>query len=155
MPAHLRPLVAAAQAEEHKHTTYDAECAKHGWKLVPFVLESLGAKGTEAAQLLQRMSAHSLDKSPAAFLEHADRMLSATLQTGNARVAVQGAADLLLFSYRAASSNSQHRGPGRRQLQRAASALSADAAAANSFGPIVHADYCSARVGVRRVTAAA
>ena len=34
---------------------YDAECLKHGWKLVPFVMESLGAKGTEARQLLQRV----------------------------------------------------------------------------------------------------
>ncbi len=55
--------------------------------------------GAEATQLLQRMSAHSLDKSPAAFLEHADRMLSAALQTGNAHVATHGAADLLLHSY--------------------------------------------------------
>jgi hypothetical protein len=153
--AHLQPLVAAAQAEKRKHGTYDAECSKHGWKLVPFTLESLGAKGAEATQLLKRMSAHSLDKSPAAFLEHADRMLSAALQAGNACVAIRGAADLLLHSYRAASTDGVHRGPGRRQLRRAASAQSADAAATNGFGCIVHADYCSARIGTRRVTAAA
>lgn len=28
--AHLRLLVAAAQAEKRKHASYDAECAKHG-----------------------------------------------------------------------------------------------------------------------------
>ena len=70
--AHLQPLVAASQAERRKHASYDAECAKHGWKLVPFVFESLGAKGGEARQLLQRMAAHSVDKSPQAFLAHAD-----------------------------------------------------------------------------------
>ena len=36
---------------------------------MPFILESLDAKGAEATQ----------HKSPAAFLEHADRMLSAAL----------------------------------------------------------------------------
>ena len=108
--SHLQPLAAAAQAEKRKHDTYDAECSKHGWKLVPFTLESLGAKGAEATQLLQRMSAHSLDKSPAAFLEHADHMLSAALQTGS----TWPAADLLLHSYRTASvSGGAIRGPGR------------------------------------------
>ena len=88
--AHLRPLVAAAEAEKHKHVTYDNECAKHGWKMVPFAMESLGAKGKEATRLLQQMSAHCRDKSPAAFLAHADRMLSAALQVGNADVSAQG-----------------------------------------------------------------
>ena len=51
-------------------------------------------------KLLLRMASHSLDLSPAAFLEHADRRLSAALQIGNAHVAVQGTTDLLLHSYR-------------------------------------------------------
>ena len=67
---------------------------------MPFALESLSAKGTEATQLLQRMSAHSVDRSPAAFLARADRMLSLALQAGNAHVASQGVADMLLQSYR-------------------------------------------------------
>ncbi|MDR3571765.1 MAG: hypothetical protein P4L81_06265, partial [Candidatus Pacebacteria bacterium] len=74
--------------------------------LVPFALESLGAKGTEATQLLQRLSAHSVDRSLAAFLAHADRMLSSALQVGNAHVASQGVADMLLQSYRAESASS-------------------------------------------------
>ena len=150
--SHLQPLAAAAQAEKRKHDTYDAECSKHGWKLVPFTLESLGAKGAEATQLLQRMSAHSLDKSPAAFLEHADRMLSAALQTGNAHVATHGAADLLLHSYRTAgvSGGASGRGPGRNQLRR----IAREAAAASDLGSVVHADYRSARIGVRGVVAA-
>jgi len=155
--SHLQPLVAAADAEKLKHATYDAECAKHGWKLVPFVLESLGAKGSEAARLLQRMSANAIDKSPAAFLAHADRMLSCALQTGNAGVASQGTADMLLHAYRTGGGGSDcapshignGRGPGRNQLHRAAAAATAEFDA-HGFGSIVHADYRSARCGVRQ-----
>jgi len=155
--AHLQPLVAATLAEKRKHAYYDAECAKHGWKLVPFALESLGAKGSEAAQLLQRMAAHSLDKSPTAFLEHADRRLSAALQIGNAHVSMQGAADLLLRSYHSACSfasargvanSHSSRGPGRNQQRRSANELrSRDTQ--RDFSAIVHADYRCARAGVR------
>jgi hypothetical protein len=141
--AHLRPLVAAAQAEKRKHTDYDDECAKHGWKMVPFALESLGAKGKEATRLLQQMSAHSRDKSPAAFLAHADRMLSSALQVGNADVSAQGVADLLLHGYRHHFDST--RGPGVNQLRRTTSQLREKAA--EGFGTIVHADYRSARIG--------
>jgi len=158
--AHMRPLVAAAQAEERKHTTYDAECARHGWKMVPFAMESLGAKGVEATQLLLRMASHSLDKSPAAFMEHADRRLSACLQIGNAHVAVQGTTDILLHSYRSSLSlpSGMDAGTtglrasgsrGTRQQPRSASALRSEAAIPCNFTSIVHADYRSARVGVR------
>lgn len=150
--AHMQPLIAAAEAEQVKHASYDAECAKHGWKLVPFALESLGAKGSEATQLLQRMSAHSVDKSPAAFLQHADRMLSCALQSGNAGVSAQGTGDMLLRGYRqgagdhAPSFVAAGRGPGRNHQRRAAAQLNATM----GFGAIVHGDYRSARCGVRR-----
>ncbi|MDR3549400.1 MAG: hypothetical protein P4M11_14235 [Candidatus Pacebacteria bacterium] len=78
----VRTFVHSRQAEKRKHDMYDAECAKHGWKLVPSALESLGAKGTEATRLLKRISAHSVDHSPAAFLLHTDRLLSSALQGG-------------------------------------------------------------------------
>jgi hypothetical protein len=159
--AHLIPLVAATLAEKHKHTTYDAECSKHGWKMVPFALESLGAKGTEATQLLKRMSAHSTDLSPAAFLLHADRMLSSALQVGNAHVATQGASDLLLHAYRvscgltgAAGSSNTHTTPGRYQQRRAEQEAAVAASTADGLGSIVHADYCCARAGVRTGMAA-
>ncbi|MDR3401982.1 MAG: reverse transcriptase domain-containing protein [Chthoniobacter sp.] len=150
--SHLRPLAAADQAEKHKHQTYDAECAKHGWKLVPFALESLGAKGTEATQLLQRLSAHSVDRSPAAFLAHADRMLSSALQVGNAHVASQGVADMLLQSYRAESASSPLRfAPGRNQQRRTAASLRQEARSGTGIGisSILHADYRVARIGTR------
>ena len=46
------------------------------------------------------MAAHCKDKSPAAFLLHADRVRSSAVQVGNADVSAQGAADLLLQGYR-------------------------------------------------------
>jgi hypothetical protein len=137
-----QPLIAAAAAEKRKHGTYDAECAVHGWKLVPFVMESTGALGTEALQLLERMSAHCTDRSPSDFLLHAHRMLSVALQSGNAHVASQGAAGILLCKY---SAGSDGRGPGvhqRGRLARAAADWTTDVRS------IVHAGYRCARVGV-------
>ena len=113
------------------------------------------------------MASHSLDKSPAAFLEHADRRLSACLQIGNAHVAVRGTTDLLLHSYRSSlshpSSSSSSAGAGARiggrrsigvhdhsqQQLRSASARHSEAAPPCNFTSIIHADYHSARVGVR------
>lgn len=77
--AHMQPLVATAQAEKRKHAQYDAECARHGWKMVSFAMESLGAKGAEAAQLLLRMASHSLDKSLASL--RFSQLLSSLAQT--------------------------------------------------------------------------
>ena len=127
----------------------DAECAKHGWKLVPFALESLGAKGGEATRLLQRMAAHAIGRDPAAFLTHADRMLSAALQAGNAAVSTQGAAGLLLHAYRRGEGHAcaVSRGPGRHQQRRTARELRERPDA--GLGAIVHADYRCARIGVR------
>ena len=144
--AHLQPLVAAAQAESRKHVAYDNECARHGWKMVPFAMESLGAKGKEATRLLQQMSAHCRNKSPVAFLAHADRLLSSALQVGNADVSAQGAADLFLHGYRDGLGGvGSRRGPGQNQLRRTAAELREEAAV--GFGPIVHADYRSVRNG--------
>lgn len=159
--AHMQPLVATAQAEKRKHAAYDAECARHGWKMVPFAMESLGATGVEATKLLLRMASHSLDKSPAAFLEHANRRLSAALQIGNAHVAVQGATDLLLHSYRSLSRGSTSGGHvtgarrsigahySRQQLRSASAHRLESGLSYDHFGAIVHGDYRSARVGVR------
>ena len=111
--------------------------------MVPFAMESLGAKGKEATRLLQQMSAHCRDMSPTAFLAHADRVLSCALQAGNADVSARGAADLLLHAYRDHLHST--RGPGVNQLRRTASADREKAA--EGFGAIVHADYRSARIG--------
>ena len=102
--AHLQPLVAAAQAEKRKHADYDSECAKHGWKMVPFALESLGPKGKEATRLLQQMSAHCRDMSRTAFLAHADRMLSFALQVGDV-VRIQQSGERFTFGQRDSKSS--------------------------------------------------
>jgi hypothetical protein len=132
--------------------------------MVPFAMESLGAKGAEATKLLLRMASHSLDKSPAAFLEHADRRLSAALQIGNAHVAVQGTTDLLLHSYRPSLLRASSASTGadmcgdrrsigahysRRQLRSASTRRVEAGLSYHEFGSIVHGDYRSARVGVR------
>jgi hypothetical protein len=163
--AHLQPLVAAVRAEETKHHTYDVECARHGWKLVPFALESFGAQGKEATQLLQSMAAHSLDLSPEAFLIHAGRRLSMALQSGNAGISIQGTTELLLHSHPLGGSGGDevqvsgfNRGPGRNQLRRAVAKMRTDAGATESseqFSSILHADYRSVRIGVRRTGAGA
>jgi hypothetical protein len=64
----MQPLVAAREAEARKLRTYPAVCARAGWKMVSFTLESYGGKGFLASKLLQQMTAHALDKSPEAFL---------------------------------------------------------------------------------------
>ena len=153
--AHMQPLVAATRAEKAKHQMYDAECVRHGWKLVPFALESLGARGKEASQLLQRLSAHSRDKSPAAFLAHADRVLSVALQSGNAGVAAQGTAELRLLAYRRGCpdgppSSLSSRGPGWNHLRRAAADLSQGT---GGLSAIMHSAYHSARCGVSHTAA--
>ena len=99
---------------------------------------------------------HSVDKSPQAFLTHADRMLSAALQAGNASVSTQGAAGLLLHAYRHGEghhASGLRRGPGRRQQRRTERELRERPDV--GLGAIVHADYRSARVGVRGVAVAA
>jgi hypothetical protein len=143
---HMVPLATAARAEAAKHKLYDAECAKHGWKLIPFALESYGAAGLEARSLLQRMSAHSLERSPEEFLLHAERVLSVALQSGNARVAAAGTATLHHATYRRGCSDHPC-GPSRglTHRQRASRAKGAQRGDDSPFGAIVHASYHSAR----------
>ena len=87
-------------------------------------------------------------------------MLSLALQVGNSHISSQGTADLLLHSYRlsvsfgdfAMSGSSFGRGrPGYHHQRRTASALREEMAA--GLGPIVHADYRSARVGTNAAAA--
>ena len=101
------------------------------------------------------MAAHAVGRDPAAFLAHADSMLSAALQVGNASVSTQGAAGLLLHAYRRGEGHASavSRGPGRHQQRRTARELRERPDA--GLGAIVHADYRCARVGVRGMRLAA
>jgi len=153
--SHMQPLVAASAAEAKKLRTYSAECAHHGWTMVPFALESYGAKGKQAERLLQRMSAHSLDKSPEAFLAHAERVLSVALQVGNAGVAGQGSAELHLQAYRRSTRTDEHAPSaassdkgGRKQRRTGAAAAIMLRRGELDVGALLHSEYRSARVGV-------
>ena len=101
------------------------------------------------------MAAHAIGRDPAAFLAHADRMLSAALQAGNASVSTQGAAGLLLHAYRRGEGHASavSRGSGRHQQRRTARELRECPDA--GLGAIVHADYRCARIGVHRPQLAA
>ena len=148
----MQPLVAARAAEAKKLRTYSAECAHHGWRMVPFALESYGAKGSQADRLLQQLSAHSLDRSPESFLAHADRVLSVALQVGNAGVAGTGTAELHLQAYRRGTRDDQSAAVGRASMTRTTAAASALRMRMNrdeiQLGSLMHPEYHSARIGV-------
>jgi hypothetical protein len=162
--SHMKPLVAADDAERLKLAKYTAECQRAGWTMVPFALESYGAKGKSATRLLQRMAAHSLDRSPEAFLAHADRVLSVALQVGNAGIAGQGTAELHLQTYRRGRLTDEMATGGTRSATRSAHKQTRNAAHASApairggqleLGAVLHGDYHSARVGARAHTAGA
>lgn len=162
--SHMQPLVAAREAEAAKLAKYSAACSHAGWAMVPFALESYGAKGTLAKQLLQRMAAHSLDRSPEAFLVHADRVLSAALQAGNAAIAGQGTAELHLQTLRRGRLTDELAPAGRSHSPRKrrtgstavpASPLLCVRGGQLDLGAVLHAEYHCARVGVRQRAPAA
>ena len=84
----VQPGIAASIVEQRKHAHYDEECKKHGWKLIPFVLESYGGFGKEASKLLLDMA--ELADSPLAFIQHARNVVSVALQCGNADISLLG-----------------------------------------------------------------
>ena len=125
--------------------------------MVPFALESSGAKGSQADRL-QQLSAHSLDRSPESFLTHADRVLSVALQVGNAGVAGTGTAELHLQAYRRGTRDDQSaaatvgRAPMNRRPTATATAASALRMRMNrgeiQLSSLMHPEYHSARIGV-------
>ena len=84
------PKLSAKLTEVRKHRLYDAECAKHGWKLIPFVFESYGGLGREGEKFLLDLAEMSQEESPTEFLADAQNMLSVALQSGNANISVKG-----------------------------------------------------------------
>ena len=54
--------------------------------MIPFCIETYGGVGKEGTQLLQTLAALSKEYSPAAFLLHARKRLSVTLQSSNANI---------------------------------------------------------------------
>lgn len=65
-------------------------CERQSLTMVPFALESYGAKGKEARKLLLKLADASEELTAAAFLRHASSALSVALQCGNADIAARG-----------------------------------------------------------------
>ena len=83
-------LACAAAAERAKHAKYDALCKQRRWKMIPFAMESHGAVGESACQLLFKLASKVSDISAQAFLQQTYARLSVALQSANAAIMVGG-----------------------------------------------------------------
>jgi len=88
---HGAALASAGAAEKRKYKTYDAACERDGLTMVPFAMETYGARGKPAQKLLLKLADASEELSAAAFLLHASAALSVALQCGNANIAAHAA----------------------------------------------------------------
>jgi hypothetical protein len=88
-PAARTALAAAHVREAMKLAKYDALCAAHGWRMVPFVMESYGAFGRRALDFLGTMLAYATEQNQPFVLKRARQELAVALQRGNAWVALQ------------------------------------------------------------------
>jgi len=90
-----RPLAAAADLQGIKNRKYHDWAAQRGGRFLPFVLETHGALGKQAGdvlKLLAKVAANSAAVlSVSDFLKLFKQKLSVTLQRGNALVAKMGA----------------------------------------------------------------
>jgi hypothetical protein len=82
-------LATASVREATKLAKYDALCAEHGWRMVPFVMESYGAFGRRALDFLGTMLAYATEQYQPFELKRARQELAVALQRGNAMVALQ------------------------------------------------------------------
>jgi hypothetical protein len=139
-----KPLVVAAAAERQKHDKYDDQCRREGTKLIPFAMESYGAKGREARKLLLKLAEQADEVSAAQFLLHASAALSVALQSGNADIAARGAQDLRVHQHHQLSGLTA-RSASRRQREQRAARVQGEALHVNCF----HSAYHSARKGGR------
>lgn len=93
------PLAAAAYTEKAKYTKYTALAARQAATFLPFVLESYGAFGKRANEVLRilrkaaknTLLALSSELTVDSFAAHAARTLSVALQKGNALIGRRGA----------------------------------------------------------------
>ncbi len=92
-----RPLTAASDAEAKKIRDYSALATQHGAVFIPFALESYGAFGKRAQEVMKillsaaKNSASSLPVSIGRFVAYATQRVAITLQRGNAAIARRGA----------------------------------------------------------------
>jgi hypothetical protein len=89
LPGHA--LRAATQAKHHR---YQSLCARNGYEMFAFALESYGGVGVDTVRLIKILAAHSNLSNTAMdqrqFTQHAYRKLAAVLQTANANIALVG-----------------------------------------------------------------
>jgi len=85
--------------------------------MVPFALESYGAKGKQARKLLLKLANASEELSAAAFLQHASAALSVALQCGNADIAARGVQSMRMHQL-AEELPLNSNGSGRKRRQR-------------------------------------
>jgi len=88
--------------------TYYVACARDGSTMVPFAMETYGARGKQAQQLLLKLADASEELSAAAFLLHASAALSVALQCGNANIAARGTQSLRMRQAAASSLHASH-----------------------------------------------
>lgn len=89
----VTPLVSTRGPASQKHYKYDAIAEANGYRMVPFVMETYGGVGREGTTLLHVLASHCKRYSKEAFLSHARKRLSVTLQSANAnlsQLAMQG-----------------------------------------------------------------
>lgn len=82
-----KPLHSTRAPASGKHSKYDEIAKINGYKMIPFAIESYGGIGREGSDFLRTLAAHSREYTPAAFLLHARKRLSVTLQSSNANIA--------------------------------------------------------------------
>src|SRR5665648_96989 len=84
------PLSSTRTPAANKRSKYTDISKANGYTLIPFVVESYGGLGPDATSLLKRLSHYSREYTPRAFLLHARKRLSVTLQSSNANIALMG-----------------------------------------------------------------
>ena len=93
----MRPLAAASDAENKKYRDYGAMALQHNATFIPFALESYGAFGTRAREVLKilgKAAGNSVLLAadiPGGFAAYAVQRIAVALQRGNAAVGRRGA----------------------------------------------------------------
>ena len=95
------PLAAAKVVEHAKSEKYNDLARRHATTFLPFVMESYGAYGDRAWDILKILSAKAKDSAMilpsgvGSYADYAAKLLSLALQKGNALIARRGATDAL------------------------------------------------------------
>jgi hypothetical protein len=130
-PRHVSsiPLASTRPAAQSKRSKYADITAVNGYTFVPFVMETYGGIGHEASQLLRLLSVHSKELSAPAFLTHAHKRLSVTLQSSNANIAQLAMESLHLHQHLTGAESFRRQQEQQRQHQHYTFPLNSDSIA--------------------------